>query len=515
MHAIGFDTQKYLTAQTEAILKRVNGFDGKLYLEFGGKLCADHHAERVLPGYQPDAKLQLLERLKSDLDIIYCVSARDLQKGRIRYDYGLTYEDQTIKDIEDLERRGLPVSAVVITFYTGEEAAARLQRKLQTCLPARQERAKQVYFHTPIKNYPHDIDKIISAEGYGAQPYIETTKPIVIVTGTGPNSGKLATCLTQMYHDHRARKVRSGFAKFETFPIWNLPIDHPVNVAYEAATADIGDFNVIDHFHLQAYKTPTVNYNRDIDAFPILHKLITSVASKHNPANAYQSPTDMGVNMARQGIINDEITRTAARHEIIRRYFRYAENEALGLEKEETVQRMEKIIEKIGISIEERTVVSKARQAAQEAKAKGKGHQSIYCGAAIGLPDKHIVTGKNSPLLHAESAALLNALKVLVKLPDDLDLLTQETVTSIGRMKKEVYGEYSESLNLDQTLTALAISAQFNPSAKQAMQALKKLRNCEMHITHIPTVGDQEGLRKLRLHVTTDALPFGKLFRID
>lgn len=479
MHTKGFDTQKYLFAQTEAILARVKKFDHKLYIEFGGKLCADHHAERVLTGYEPDAKIQLLKRLKPDLDIIYCVSARDIQRGRIRYDYGLTYEDQTIRDVKDLERQDLPVTAVVITFYNGEESADRLSRKLQ-------KRGKKVYFHTPIKNYPGDLETICSPQGYGTQPYIETTKPIVIITATGPNSGKMATCLAQIYHDNRERGIRTGYAKFETFPIWNLAIDHPVNIAYEAATADIGDFNAIDHFHLSTYQIPAVNYNRDLEAFPILQKLINSVVIKDNPVIAYKSPTDMGVNTAKEGIINDDIVRATARQEIIRRYFRYAENEALGLEKEETVARMEKLLKKSSIALEERRVVGQARQAAQNAKANGKGHQGVYCGAAIELPGGRIITGKNSPLLHAESAALLNSLKTLVNLPDDFHLLSEETVASIGRMKKEVYGEHSESLNLDQTLTALAISAQFNPSAKQAMKALKQLANCEMHITHVP-----------------------------
>lgn len=508
MRKIGFDTKKYLKAQTEAILKRVKKFDHKLYLEFGGKLCTDHHAERVLPGYEPDAKLQLLEMLKPNLDIIYCVSARDIQKGRIRYDYGLTYEDQTLKDIEDLERRKLPVSAVVITFYAGEESAERLRRKLE-------KRNKPAYFHLPIKDYPNNIEMIVSEQGYGAQPYIPTQKPIVVVTGTGPNSGKLATCLAQMYHDNHKHNIRAGFAKFETFPIWNLPIEHPINVAYEAATADIGDFNAIDHFHLNTYKVSAVNYNRDIDSFPILQKIIMNVVSEDSAVREYQSPTDMGVNMAKEGITDDGVVQSAARHEIIRRYFRYAESEALGVEKPETVERMEKIVEKIGANLEERAVVGQARQAAREAKNKGKGHQEVYCGAAIELRDGRIIAGKNSPLLHAESAVLLNALKTLVRLPDDFDLLSNEAVSSIGRMKKEIFSEYSESLNLDQTLVALAISTQFNPSAKNAMKALVKLQGCEMHITHLPTVGDQEGLRKLKLNVTTDALPFGRLFRID
>lgn len=508
MRKIGFDTPKYLKAQTEAILKRVKKFDHKLYLEFGGKLCTDHHAERVLPGYEPDAKLQLLEMLKSDLDIIYCVSARDIQKGRIRYDYGLTYEDQTLKDIEDLERRGLPVSAVVITFFAGEETAQRFKIKLA-------KRHKSVYFHLPIKDYPNNLETIISDRGYGAQPYVPTQKPIVVVAGTGPNSGKLATCLAQLYHDNRKRNIRAGFAKFETFPIWNLPLEHPVNIAYEAATADIADFNALDHFHQEAHKISAVNYNRDIDSFPILQKIIMNVVANDNAVREYQSPTDMGVNMAKEGIIDDEIVQAAARQEIIRRYFRYVESEALGVEKPETVERMDKILKKIGANLEERVVVGQARQAAQEAKHKGKGHQGVYCGAAIKLRDGQVITGKNSPLLHAESAVLLNALKVLVGLPDKLDLLSNEAVVSIGRMKKEIFGEHSESLNLDQTLTALAISAQFNPSAQNAMQALVKLQSCEMHITHLPTVGDQEGLRKLKLNVTTDALPFGKVFRID
>lgn len=492
----GFDTKKYLEAQTKAIENRLGKFGQKLYLEFGGKLSYDFHAARVLPGYVPTTKVQLLKELK-DIEIIYCVGAKDIQKGKVRGDLGLTYDKQTLKDITDIRSFGLNFLAVVITRFEGESLAKILERKLKNI-------GVPVYVHSEIEGYPKDIDKIVSSKGYGKQPYIKTSKPIVIMAGTGPGSGKLSTCLAQIYNDHQ-RGIESGYAKFETFPIWNLPLNHPVNIAYEAATADIGDFNLIDPFHKKAYGVAAVNYNRDVESFEIIKELLKKVVDQTSFMNEYQSPTDMGVNMAKEGITNDRVVQAAARQEIIRRYFCYIKGRVEGIEIQETVDRMEKIMAKARVKISNRKVVGVARKAAIEAKKKGKGVEGIYCGAAVELLDGRIVSGKNSPLLHAESAAVLNAAKELAKIPDEIDLISSQFISSIIFLKKELFAKKDVCLNVEETLVALSMAAPANPTAEKALRALKQLQGCEMHLTHLPGQANEYGLIKLGVNYTADA----------
>ncbi len=494
---LGFDTNKYLEAQTTEILNRVKKFDKRLYLEFGGKLCYDFHASRVLPGYEPDTKIKLFKKLNRDMEIIYCVSAKDIQRGKMRGDFGLPYDQQTLKDIADMKDMGLKVSCVAITLYNGESLADRFKRYLENL-------GIKVYVFTEIKGYPNDLDLVVSDKGYGKQPYIRTEKSLVVITGAGGGSGKMSLCLSQMYHDHK-KGINSGFAKFETFPIWNLPINHPVNIAYEAATADLGDYNMVDPFHKNRYGITAINYNRDIENFELMKNILNRILGDGNMP--YNSPTDMGVNKAKVGIIDDKVCREAGKQEIIRRYFRYKEELMMGVESKETVERMEKIMEKVGLKPEDRKVVIPARKASEEAKKKGKGNKGVFCGAAIELPNKKIVTGKNSPLLHASSAAVLNAIKVLAGIPDDIHLIQPNVLKSIERLKTKTLGMKSESLNLDETLIALSASSLSNSAAEKAIRKLEKLKDCEMHITHILTNGDRSGLRKIGLNVTTDAIP--------
>lgn len=492
----GFDTQKYLEAQTKAILERVSKFDGKLYLEFGGKLCYDLHAARVLPGYEPTAKIQLLKKLK-DIEIIYCISAKDIQRGRVRRDFGLTYDNQTIKDIADIKSFGLKVKAVIINLYAGESLAKAFKQKLE-------QRGIDAYFFNMLDGYPNDLDKVVSKTGYGLQPYIKTSKPIVIVTGAGGGSGKMSFCLSQMYHD-RQRGIKSGFAKFETFPIWNLPLNHPVNVAYEASTADLQDINMIDLFHKKAYGITVINYNRDVENFRLLKEMIARIVGDKNFATTYKSPTDMGVNMAKAGIINDKIVQAAAKQEIIRRYFRYFRERTEGVESQATVDWTKKIMLRAKVKLTDRSVVLPARKAAKEAAKKSKGNLGIYCGAAVELPNGQIVTGKNSIFLHAESAVILNAIKILAGIPDSIDLLSQNIIEKIIKFKKEYLGSYTGSLNLEETLISLTISAATNPMAEKALKMLEKMKGCEMHLTYLPSKANEAVLIRLKLNFTTDA----------
>jgi len=357
-----------------------------------------------------------------------------------------------------------------------------------------------VYTHRSTKGYPADAERIVSSDGYGANPYIETEKPLVVVTGPGPGSGKLATCLSQLYHDHR-HGIRSGYAKFETFPIWNLPLSHPVNVAYEAATADLHDVNMIDPFHLEAYGQTAVNYNRDIEAFPVLHKILERITGGEP---VYRSPTEMGVNRATAGIVNDEAVQAASRAEVIRRYFRYASEYAMGLVEERTVQRVQRLLEVVRAKPEDRRVVVPAREAAEQAQQQGKGNEGVFCGAAIELPDGTIVTGKNSPLMHAASSVVINAVKRLARLPDSMHLLAPTIIECVAKVKKDILGQKTVSLDLEETLIALGISITTNPTAQLCLDKLKDLRGCDVHITHIPTPGDEAGLRRLGVHLTSD-----------
>ena len=493
MKIIGFDNEKYLREQTTAILDRVTRFDNKLYLEFGGKLLYDFHAARVLPGYDPNVKMRLLAELKDKADILLCIYAGDIERKKMRADFGITYDSDALKMIDDLRTWGIQIVGVVITRYEQQPAATVFKNKLE-------RRGIRVYTHRFTKGYPTDVGLIVSDEGYGANQYIETQQPLVIVTGPGPGSGKLATCLSQLYHDYH-RGVKSGYAKFETFPIWNLPLKHPVNVAYEAATADIKDFNLIDPFHLETYGRVAVNYNRDVEIFPVLRRILEKITGG---APFYKSPTDMGVNRAGFAVLDDGITQEEAKQEIIRRYSRYLCEYTVGLTDKETVQRVELLVEYFNLQPESRKVVLPAREAAARAQKENRGNEGIFCGAAIGLKDGTMVTGSNSPLLHAASSLVLNAIKHLAGIPEKIKLLPDYIMNSVRSLKTEILDEKTVSLDLEETLIALTVSATTNPAAQLAMEKLKELRSCEVHMTHIPTPGDEAGLRRLGVNLTSD-----------
>ncbi|MBN2634308.1 MAG: DUF1846 domain-containing protein [Bacteroidales bacterium] len=490
---IGFDNEKYLREQTAAILERVNRFNDKLYIEFGGKILYDYHAARVLPGFDPNVKMRLLQMLSDKIDVILCIHAGDIERKKIRADFGITYDSDALKTIDDFREWGIDITAVVITRYQNQPPARAFRNKLE-------RRGVRVYLHYPTKGYPTDVDLIVSDKGYGANEYIATTHPIVVVTGPGPGSGKLATCLGNLYHEYR-KGIKAGYAKFETFPIWDLPLDHKVNVAYEAATVDLNDQVLIDEHHLRAYGKEVVNYNRDIEAFNLLKRIFEKITGGES---LYRSPTDMGVNRASSGITDDKIITEASHQEIIRRYFRCSVEYVMGIVDKETLDRAEAIMKKVKAKPEDRTVVLPARKAAKEAERTGKGHDGIFCGASIELHDGKIVTGKNSPLMHASSSLILNAAKYLAGLPDNMFLLPGTLIDSVTYLKKDILEGKMVSLDVDEALIVLGISALSNPAAKMALEKLKELSNCEVHLTHIPTPGDEAGLRKLKVNVTCD-----------
>lgn len=493
LNEIGFDNEKYITEQSAEILKRIEHFGEKLFLEFGGKLLYDFHAARVLPGYDPNVKMRLLQKLKDKIDIILCIFAGDIEHKKMRADFGISYDVDAFKIIDDLRESGIHVCAVVITRFEDQPAAIQFKNKLE-------RRGINVYTHRFTKGYPINVEMIVSDEGYGANTYIETTKPIVIVTGPGPGSGKLSTALSQLYHE-RKRGIKAGYAKFETFPIWNLPLKHPVNVAYESATADLRDINMIDSHHLDAYNEKTVNYNRDVEAFPLLRRIIEKITGR--PC-IYKSPTDMGVNRAGFGIIDDNVVRNASVQEIIRRYFRYSCEYTMGLTDKGTVERAELIMKEIGAMPEDRPVVLPARKASEDARIACKGNEGIFCGAAIELIDGTVITGRNSQTMHAASCLILNTAKHLAGIPSVLDLIPKSIIESLNHFKRDVLNGKRLSLDLEETLIALSISGTTNPSAQAAIEKLKEIRGCEVHITHIPTAGDEAGLRKLGLNLTCD-----------
>lgn len=490
---IGFDNEKYLQQQTEAILERINKFDNKLYLEFGGKLLFDYHASRVLPGFDPNVKMRLLHNFKDKADILLCIYAGDIERRKLRADFGISYDADALKLIDDLGEWGITVRGVVITRFDDQPAVNIFRKKLE-------RRGVKVYTHYFTKGYPTNVDLIVSEQGYGANDYIETDKPLVVVTGPGPGSGKLATCLSQLYHEYK-RGVKAGYAKFETFPIWNIPLKHSVNIAYEAATADIKDFNMIDSFHLEAYGESTVNYNRDIEIFPVLRRILMKIMQKDM---VYKSPTDMGVNRAGFGIIDDEKVKYSAKMEVIRRFFRAQCEYVMGFTDKDTVERLKLLTEELELRPEDRKVVEYARKAAKEARDKGKGNKDVFCGAALELKDGSIIVGKNSSFMHATSSVILNAIKEISDIPDKIHLLAPNVIDSIGRLKENVLNSRNVSLNLEETLISLSISAATNHTAKLAMENLEKINGCEMHITHIPTPGDEAGLRKLGVNLTSD-----------
>jgi uncharacterized protein (UPF0371 family) len=499
---IGFDTDRYLKAQVEKILERVSLFD-KLYLEFGGKLRYDHHALRVLPGYEIDTKVRMLRRFGERIEIVHCISAKDIEGRKIRRDFGLAYDDQILKDISDLREIGLDVSAVVINRFEGEWAAKKFKQKLEN-------RGMRVFVHYEIPNYLTDLDHVVSEEGYGRPEYVDTDRDIVVVTAPGPGSGKMSFCMAQIFHE-RKLGIKSGFAKFETFPIWNLDIYHPVNVAYEAATADIGDYNVIDPYHVEAYGVTAVNYNRDVENFAIMRKIMEKMLDEGDSLSTFRSPTDLGVNMAREGIIDDDAVREASRQEIVRRYFRYRREFVEGDTTSDTLERMDRIMERVGVGPLDRSVVLPAREATEDARRRrdqGKGYRGVFCGAAIELVEDSgvvlMIQGKNSPLLHAESAALLNATKTIAGIPDKVEVISRTVIESMIRLKRTM-GLTGASLDVKEVLDALAASAVSDVNARRCIDALDRLKGCEMHTTHLMDEGDETPLKQLGLNVTTDA----------
>ena len=491
---VGFDNEKYLEEQTAEILGRVDRFNNKLYLEFGGMLMFDLHASRVLPGYDPNVKMRLLQQLKDKAEVILCIHAGAIEKRKLRADFGITYDVDAMKLIDDLRDWGIEVTSVVITRFEDQPSAVLFQQKLE-------RREVRVYIHRATEGYPSDVDTIASERGFGANPYIETSQPLVVVSAPGPGSGKLATCLSQLYHEHQ-RGVDSGYAKFETFPIWNLPLKHPANLAYEAATADLRDFNLIDPFHLEAHGETAINYNRDVEIFPVLKRILERITGEESP---YQGPTDMGVNRVGFAITDDDAVREAAKQEILSRYFRYRCEYAMGFADEGTIRKVQLLMDELGIDRLQRRVVEPARDAAEQAQhTEGKGYAGAYCGAAMELADGAIVQGKNSPLLHATSALVINAIKHLAGVPPQIYLLSPNIIESVVMLKENILEAKAPSLDLDEALVSLSISAATNPTAQMAMEKLKELQGCDVHLTHIPTPGDEAGLKQLGVNLTSD-----------
>lgn len=481
----GFDSRLYLELQTKYIRERIERFDNKLYLEFGGKLFDDYHAARVLPGFDANSKAKLLQQLRDIAEIILTISAPAIESSKIRADIGITYDMDVLRLIDNLSALGLAINSVVITQFTGQPLAKAFKKRLS-------QRGVRTYMHTLTKGYPTDVEVIVSEEGYGANPYIETTRPLVVVTAPGPGSGKLATCLSQIYHEQK-RGIKAGYAKFETFPIWNLPLKHPVNLAYEAATADLRDVSAIDPYHLDAYDVTTVNYNRDIEVFPVLKAVLSRVGSS---GDIYKSPTDMGVNMAGYAISDDEAVRQAAGQEIIRRFFKSRCDVRQGLADDDVPGRIEMIMQQLSLREEDRLVVAPAR-----AKAKKCGCPAM----SIELTGNLTVTGKTCELLTAPAAAVINAIKELAGIADPIHLLSPVILEPIINMKREILKTSTTSLNLADTLIALSLCAATNPTVELAIQCLPQLSGCEAHSTVMLSSSDEEMLRRLGLNFTCDA----------
>mgnify|MGYP005860057679 CR=1 FL=1 len=479
----GFDNDKYLAMQSEHIRERIAKFDNKLYLEFGGKLYDDYHASRVLPGFEPDSKLRMLMQLADQVEIVIVISAEDIEKNKVRGDLGITYDSDLLRLKAIFESKNLYVGSVCITHYAGQYSAQMFQSRLE-------KMGVKVYRHYLIPGYPNNIPLIVSDQGYGHNEYIETTKPLVVVTAPGPGSGKMATCLSQLYHEHK-RGVRAGYAKYETFPIWNLPLSHPVNLAYEAATADLNDVNMIDPYHLEAYGETTVNYNRDVEIFPVLRAMFMEIYGDC----PYKSPTDMGVNMAGKCIVDDEACREASGQEIIRRYYQTLVNIARGKSKEEEAYKIELLMNNAGVTVKDRKVVPAALT-----RAEATGHTA----AAMELPDGTIVTGKTTALLGSSAAALLTALKTLAGLPHDLHVLPQLIIEPIQKLKIEGLGNHNPRLHTDEVLIALSISAATNPVAELALAQLPRLSGCEVHSSVMLAQVDTGVFKKLGMNLTCE-----------
>ncbi|WP_027400302.1 DUF1846 domain-containing protein [Anaerovorax odorimutans] len=493
LEKIGFDAHKYIEEQSKFILERINaGNSERLYLEFGGKLVHDKHAMRVLPGFDENAKIKLLEKLKDQAEIIICIYAGDITTSKTRQDFGITYDLEVLRLIDIFRKYDLSINSVVITRYEDQPAVNMFINKLN-------RRGITTYKHTFTKGYPTDVDTIVSDEGYGANPRIEVTKPLVVVTGPGGGSGKLATCLSQLYHDYKlGKKVR--YAKFETFPIWNLPLKHPVNVAYEAATADLKDVNMIDSFHLEAYGEKAVNYNRDLEVFPVVKRIIEKITMQESE---YKSPTDMGVNRVGFSITDDEVVKKASGHEIIRRYFIAQCDYKKGKIDEESLERSKLLMDNLGLSVKDRAVVQHARDYAEYKRECDKRYENVVC-MAIEMPDGSFITGRSSRRMVAAAAAILNAIKQLSGISDDIYLISPNVLQTIQHLKTDILRNEKSSLNCEEVLTALTISATTNPSAQVAVEKLLLLQRCKAHCTAILSDRDEQTLRDLGLDVTCD-----------
>lgn len=485
----GFDNEKYLKMQSEHIMERINKFGDKLYLEFGGKLFDDYHASRVLPGFEPDSKLRMLMKLSDRAEIVIVINAADIEKNKIRGDLGITYDEDVQRLMREFENRGLYVGSVVLTHYAGQMRAVEFKEKLE-------KKNVKVYLHYAIEGYPSNIPLIVSDEGYGKNEYIETTRPLVVVTAPGPGSGKMATCLSQLYHDNK-RGIKAGYAKYETFPIWNIPLKHPINLAYEAATADLNDINMIDPFHLEAYGETAVNYNRDIEIFPVLNAIFEGIYGE----NPYKSPTDMGVNMAGNCIIDDDACKEASYMEIIRRYYTAMNDVIKGKAKENDVYKIELLLKQAKISTDDRKVTVAAKERAQKLQVPT---------AAIELSDGTIITSKTSDLLGASAALLLNALKYLGGVEHDTHLISPEAIEPIQELKTKYLGGKNPRLHTDEVLIALSISAMQDQNARKALEQLPKLKGCQVHTSVMLSDVDIKIFKKLGVDLTSEPSIKGK-----
>ncbi|MBP3657253.1 MAG: DUF1846 domain-containing protein [Clostridia bacterium] len=483
MKKIGFDSQKYIRLQSEHIRERIAAFGGKLYLEFGGKLFDDYHASRVLPGFEPDNKIKMLLELKDQAEIVIAISANDIEKNKRRGDLGITYDTDVMRLIDIFRDFGLYVGSIVLTKYAEQPSAIVFEKRMTAM-------GLKVYRHYSIPNYPADLKLVVSDEGYGRNEYIETTRSLIVVTAPAAGSGKMATCLSQLYHEHK-RGIKAGYAKFETFPIWNLPLKHPVNLAYEAATADLSDVNMIDPFHLEAYGETTVNYNRDVEIFPVLRTIFERIYGEC----PYKSPTDMGVNMVGFSIVDDEVCREASRQEIIRRYFKAACQLRQGMGSENELQQIELLMRTVGVEPENRGVVPVALEVAGRTGAPA---------AAIELPDGRIITGRTTDLFGPSSAALLNALKALAGIADEIKLISPAVIANIQTLKIDYMKSQNPRLHTDETLIALSISAATDPNAMLAMQKLDELSGCDVHSTVILSSVDDNLFKRLGMNITCE-----------
>ena len=481
---IGFDNAAYISRQSEQISKRISEFGGKLYLEFGGKLFDDYHASRVLPGFAPDSKLQMLKSIADDVEVVIVISAFDIEKNKVRRDLGITYDSEVLRLIDAYRGAGLYVGSVVLSQFNGQSSAVAFRSKLE-------QLGIKVFVNYSIEGYPYNVSKIVSEEGFGKNDFIETTRPLVVVTAPGPGSGKMSTCLSQLYHEN-LRGNKAGYAKFETFPIWNLPLKHPVNLAYEAATADLNDVNMIDPYHLEAYGETTVNYNRDVEVFPVLNAIFERIEGE----SPYKSPTDMGVNMVGYCICDDEATRDASKDEIIRRYFAAVCDARIGRGKPEAVDKIVSLMNQAGVSVDYRKVIKAAIDRSNETD----GQPAV----AIELPDGQIVTGKTSNLLGASSAAILNAVKKLAGLPDDLLMISPSIIEPIQQLKTGILKNRNPRLHSDETLIALSMSANTNPAAHKALDSIGLLKGCEAHSTVMLSQVDLDVYRKIGINLTCE-----------